>query len=552
VVRTIPERFITRYTAVDRELVDRQWAEWRATRRHLLQIGAFAGAGLALGFGGSRWHPVVAAAAQDEQPKAGGSITMSLADQDVTTFDPPVPPDNMSIWTMLLFYEQLIRVAPDGLSLEPGLAESWEASDDGKTYTFKVREAQFHDGTSFTAEDAAFCIDRAANAEGTPWQFILQVVESTEAPDPRTCVVHLQDVWAPFEADLAMFSASIFPKAAYEEQGDAFFEHPIGTGPFQFVSRTPDVEVVLEKNPNYWQTGVPYLDGVTFKVLQDSNARVLQLQGGELDIATLVPYNQLEIFRNDPAYTVHPENVARIDIASINTTRPPFDDKTLRQAMNYAVNKESIIQNVLFDNGEMATSFLPKMPGRDLDSPGYPYDPEKAKALVAESAGKDGFEADYNVTAGDAVGTQVAQLVAADLAQIGGKINVVPIDGNTLLERLFTTFDFDIMASYYTTDIIDPDELASFAVLGEGGSGAMGSQYNNPEVNALILQAQSETDPEKRQELYNQIQAMHLDDAPFIFLYYPGGSAVSHAYIKNFRILPTGNYRLWEVWRDDI
>ncbi|MCD6058920.1 MAG: extracellular solute-binding protein family 5 [Thermomicrobiales bacterium] len=551
-VRTIPERFITRYTAVDRELVDRQWAEWRATRRHLLQIGAFAGAGLALGLGGSRWHPVVAAAAQDEQPKAGGSITMSLADQDVTTFDPPVPPDNMSIWTMLLFYEQLIRVAPDGLSLEPGLAESWEASDDGKTYTFKVREAQFHDGTSFTAEDAAFCIDRAANAEGTPWQFILQVVESTEAPDPRTCVVHLQDVWAPFEADLAMFSASIFPKAAYEEQGDAFFEHPIGTGPFQFVSRTPDVEVVLEKNPNYWQTGVPYLDGVTFKVLQDSNARVLQLQGGELDIATLVPYNQLEIFRNDPAYTVHPENVARIDIASINTTRPPFDDKTLRQAMNYAVNKESIIQNVLFGNGEMATSFLPKMPGRDLDSPGYPYDPEKAKALVAESAGKDGFEADYNVTAGDAVGTQVAQLVAADLAQIGGKINVVPIDGNTLLERLFTTFDFDIMASYYTTDIIDPDELASFAVLGEGGSGAMGSQYNNPEVNALILQAQSETDPEKRQELYNQIQAMHLDDAPFIFLYYPGGSAVSHAYIKNFRILPTGNYRLWEVWRDDI
>jgi peptide/nickel transport system substrate-binding protein len=507
--------------------------------------------GLGLGAGG-RLPVVSAASTSQDEPKSGGAITMSLADQDVTTFDPPVPPDNMSIWTMLLFYEQLIRVAPDGLSLEPGLAESWEVSDDGKTYTFKVREAQFHDGTPFTAEDAAFCIDRAANAEGTPWQFILQVVESTEAPDPRTCVIHLASVWAPFEADLAMFSASIFPKASYEEQGDAFFEHPIGTGPFQFVSRTPDVEVVLERNPNYWQPGVPYLDGVTFKVLQDSNARVLQLQGGELDVATLVPYNQLDIFRSDPAYTVHPENVARIDITSINTTRPPFDDKTLRQAMNYAVNKESIIQNVLFGNGEMATSFLPKMPGRDTSSPGYPYDVEKAKALVAESAGKDGFEADFNVTAGDAVGTQVAQLIAADLAQIGGKINVVPIDGNTLLEKLFTTFEFDLLASYYTTDIIDPDELASFAVLGEGGSGAMGSQYNSPEVNALILQAQSETDPVKRQELYNQIQAMHLEDAPFIFLYYPGGSAVSHAYVKNFRILPTGNYRLWEVWRDDI
>jgi peptide/nickel transport system substrate-binding protein len=553
-IRKFPERFSTHYTPADRQLADRQWAEWRATRRHLLQIGAFGGAGLALGLGAGRRLPLAAAAPilQDEEPKSGGMITMSLADQDVTTFDPPVPPDNMSIWTMLLFYEQLIRVAPDGLSLEPGLAESWEVSDDGKTYTFKVRDAQFHDGTPFTAGDAAFCIDRAAKKEGTPWQFIISVVDSTEAPDPQTCVIYLKSVWAPFEADLAMFATSIFPKAAYDEQGDALFEKPIGTGPFKFVSRTPDVEVVLEKNPNYWQPEIPYLDGATFKVLQDSNARVLQLQGGELDIATLVPYNQLDILRSDPAFIVYPETVARIDITSINTKRPPFDDKKLRQAMNYAVNKEAIIQNVLYGNGEMATSFLPKMPGRDPNSPGYPYDLEKAKALVAESAGKDGFEADYNVTAGDAVATQVAQLVAADLAQIGGTINVAPIDGNTLLENLFTTFDFDLSAAYYTTDIIDPDELASFAVLSKGGSGALGSQYSNPELDTLILSAQTETDPQKRQDLYNQIQAMHLDDAPFIFLYYPGGSAVSNAHIKNFKILPTGNYRLWEVWRDDV
>ncbi|MBA3451251.1 MAG: ABC transporter substrate-binding protein, partial [Chloroflexia bacterium] len=250
-------------------------------------------------------RPVLAAAParQDATPRSGGTLAMSLADSDVTSFDPPAPPDNMSIWTMLLFYEQLIRVAPDGVSLEPGLAESWEVSDDGKTYTFQVREAQFHDGTPFSAEDVAFCIDRAAKLEGTPWQFIISVVESTEAPDPRTCVINLKSAWAPFEADLAMFSTSIFPKAAYEAQGDALFETPIGTGPFMFVSRTPDVEVVLAKNPSYWQEGVPYLDGLTFKVLTDSNARVLQLQGGELDIATLVPYNQLENFAADPAYT---------------------------------------------------------------------------------------------------------------------------------------------------------------------------------------------------------------------------------------------------------
>jgi peptide/nickel transport system substrate-binding protein len=549
-----PEQFVTRCTPADPELAERQWAEWRTSRRRLLQMGAFGGAGLALGLGADRRLPLVSAAParQDEQPKYGGSLAMSLADQDATSFDPPVPPDNMSIWTMLLFYEQLIRVAPDGVTLEPGLAESWEVSEDGKTYTFKVREAQFHDGTPFTAEDAAFSILRAATKEGTPWQFIISVVDSTEAPDPRTCVIHLKSPWAPFEADLAMFAASIFPKAAYDAQGDALFEKPIGTGPFMFVSHTPDVEILLTKNLNYWQPEVPYVDDLTFKVLQDSNARVLQLQGGDLDIATLVPYNQLEIFSSDPSYTVHPENVARIDIISINTTRPPFDDKKLRQAMNYAVNKEAIIQNVLFGNGELATSFLPKMPGRDPNSPGYPYDLEKAKALVAESSGKDGFSGELIANAADAVGAQVAQLVAADLAQIGGDITVVSNDGNTILQKLFTTFDFDLCVAYYTTDIIDPDELASFAVLGEGGSGAMGTQYDNPEVNKLILAAESELDPQKRQEMYNQIQAMHLDDAPMIFLYYPGGSAVSHAYVKNFKILPTGNYRLWDAWRSDV
>ena len=416
----LPERFITRFTPADRDLADRQWAEWRASRRHLLRMGAFGGAGLALGLGAGRRMPVAAAAParQDAEPKPGGTIVMSLADQDVTSFDPPVPPDNMSIWTMLLFYEQLIRVAPDGLSLEPGLAESWEVSDDGMTYTFQVREAQFHDGTPFTAEDAAFCIPRAATVEGTPWAFIYQAVDSAEAPDPRTLVINLKSVWVPFEADLAMFAASIFPKKAYEEQGDALFEKPIGTGPFRFVSRTPDVEVVLEKNPDYWQPGVPYLDGATFKVLTDSNARVLQLQGGELDIATLVPYNQLEIFRGDAAYTVYPENVARIDVVSMNNARAPFDDKILRQAINYAVNKDAIIQNVLFGNGEMATSYLPLMPGRDPESPGYPFDLEKAKELVAQSQSPNGFAGEYFINGANSVDSQIAQLAIPAVSEI--------------------------------------------------------------------------------------------------------------------------------------
>jgi peptide/nickel transport system substrate-binding protein len=548
-----PQRFPTRYVPTDPELAERQWAEWRVTRRRLFQLGAVGGAGLALaGLGGRSPLAASLAAAQAEQPKSGGTITMSLADQDVTSFDPPMPPDNMSIWTMLLFYDQLIRPAPDGKSLEPGLAESWDVSPDGKTYTFHLRDAKFHDGSPVTAEDVAFCLKRASTIQGAPWQFMYTAIDTTEAPDPKTAVVKLKSVWAPFEADVAMFAASIFPKKAFEAQGDKFFQKPIGSGPFMFDSREPDVQVVLKKNPNYWEAGKPYLDGATFKVLTDANARMLQFQGGELDIVTLVPYNQLDPMKANPDVVLLEDAVAKIDIISIQVTRKPFDDRTLRQAMNYAVNKDAIIQNVLFGAGKLATTFLPLMPGHDPNSPGYPYNLAKAKELVAQSSGKDGFKGELIYTAGDTTQAQICQLVAADLAQIGGQITVTAVDGNTLLQKLFTTFDFQLCKAYYTTDIVDPDELASFAALGSGGAKAMGSNYSNPEVDKLIVQAQSETDKAKRQDLYNQIQKLHLDDAPFIFLFYPGGNTATQKYVKDFHVLPTGNYRLWETWRTDV
>lgn len=536
-------------------LAARQWAEWRVSRRRLLQASGLAGSALAVGglsALSTRSGAVVAASAQEAQPKPGGTIRMSLADQDASSFDPPIPPDNMAIWTMLLFYDQLIRPAPDGASLEPGLAERWEVSADGKTYTFYLRDAVFHDGSPVTATDVAYCIQRAATLEGSPWSFILSAVESTAAPDPKTAVVTLKSVWIPFLADIAMFSASIYPKAAHEAQGDALFQKPIGSGPFVFDRWDKGTEIVLKKNPNYWEPGKPYLDELVFKVLQDSNARMLQFQGGELDIVTGIPSNQLDALRANPDYVVLQESVARIDIVSINTTRPPFDDPKLRQAMNFAVDKDAIITNILFGAGELATSFLPKMAGRDPSAVGYPFDLAKAQALVAESAGKDGFEAELITTAGDATPLQICQLVAANLSEIGGNVTVAQVDGNTLLERLFSTFDFDMCKSYYTTDIIDPDELASFAALSSGGAKAMGSGYKNDQLDALIGQAQIEADPAKRQDLYNQIQQIHLDDAPFIFLFYPTGSTATHKAVQNFHILPTGNYRLWETWRDDV
>ncbi len=547
-----PPRIATRVIPTDPELAERQWAEWRASRRHLLKSAGFAAGAFALG-GSTLLGAPARAAAQDGEPKYGGVIAMSLADDDVTTFDPIIPFDNMAIWTMLLIYDQVIRVGPDGLSLEPGLAETWEVSDDGLIYTFNIREATFHDGTPVTAEDVAFCLSRAAFDEASSMTFFFSAVDNYEATDERTVVATLKDIWVPFEADLALFGASIYPQAAFEAQGEELWDAPIGSGPFMFDSWDRGSQIVLNKNPEYWDEGKPYLDQLTFKVLTDSNARMLQFQGGELDIVTDVPFNQIQPLSENPDYVVLPDDAAaRIDYIALNLTKAPLDDKKLRQALNYAIDKDAIIQNVLFGAGVPATSYLPLMAGHDPESPGYPFDLERAKQLVAESNSPDGFSFELLSGVGDAVGNQVCQLVASQLAEIGGQVTVTQLEGAVSTERVTVTNDYQASKGYYTTDIIDPSQLSTFAVLGDDDFKAVWTNYDNPEANELIIAAQSETDPDARLEMYHQIQAIHLDDAPFIFLFYPTGRSATRSYVKNFHVLPTGNYRLYETWRDDI
>lgn len=543
----------TRVQPKDQELAAQQWAEWRASRRKLIRMGAMGGAGLAA----AGFLPKVGTSrvtlAQDAEPKLGGTITMSMADSDATSFDPPVPVDNMAIWTMLLFYDQLVRVNADGSAIEPGLAETWSANEDATEYTFNLREAAFHDGSPVKASDVAFSIMRARNLEGGAWGFILSAIEAIDAPDDKTAIIKLNKPWAPLEADLAMFSASILPQALVEKQGEEFFQHPIGSGAFKFVSWEKDQEIVLEKNPNWWDTGKPYLDGVTFKVLPDSNARMLQFQGGELEIATSVPYNQLDSLQSNPDVQIVLDAVARIDFITLNTLRAPLDDVRVRQAINYAVDKQAIIDNVLFGYGEIANTFLPKMPGHDDTLPPYPYDVEKAKELLVGTAAENGFELELITQAGDAVDTQVCQLVAAALSEIGGNITISQVDGATLLDAVFSPEpNFDMAKVYYTTDILDPDELATFGVASDGGALAIGSSYKNEEVDRMILESQSDLDPESRLATYKEVQRIVQEDAHFLYLFYPSGRTAVQSAIQNFHILPTGNYRLYEVWRDDV
>src|SRR5262249_29810973 len=244
----------------------------RLTRRRLLQLGVGLAAGAAVA-------PLVAAcgvappsppgsgattgtgqAASSQQIKRGGKLTMSLADADVQNFDPIIPTDNMSIWTMLLIYDQLIRVGPDGNSLEPDLAEKWEVSQDGLNYTFHLRGAKFHDGSDVTADDAVYSIDRAARDKDSQWAWIFSAVDKLEAPDPKPVKIALKKPWAPLLAALGLYAASIIPQKLHQQKGQALFDAPVGSGPFKFDLWEKNNRIVLSKYPSFWESGKPYLD----------------------------------------------------------------------------------------------------------------------------------------------------------------------------------------------------------------------------------------------------------------------------------------------------
>ena len=545
------ERGTSHDPALD-SLAARQWAEWRATRRRMLQASLGVGAALAVTDTGglSGWRPALRSTMAQDAPTPGGAVNVGIV-ADVQSFDPPIPGDNMSIWTMLNIYDQVLRVAQNGEEVEPCLAESYELSDDLLTYTFNLRPGVvFHDGTPLKASDVKYCLDRVSTADESGWLSLFTAVDSTEAPDDQTFILNVKEPWAPMLANMALFAASIYPEAAHTELGADLFEAPIGTGPFVFESWQKGASIVLKKNPNYWIEGQPYLDEVTFSIVADANTRVVQLQGGDMDIASDAPFSQIESLNADDNIDVQVAPVGRVDYVAINHTRPPFDDVKVRQALNYAVDKEAIIQAVLYGQAQVAQSALPRMRFWNEETAPYPYDPEMAMQLLSESSAAGGFTTTLGVTAGEPVDGAVATILKDQLAAIGVNVEIYEQEGAALYVDTFQGMDYDLVIQYHTTDTVDASQITRYAMASrDDGTGALWTGYSNPRIDELAAQALAEQDPDTRQELYFEIQKLGFDDAFILYLYFPDSRTALRTGINGFQILPTANYRMWEVWR---
>jgi oligopeptide transport system substrate-binding protein len=485
----------------------------------------------------------LAATAQAQLPEdaaQGGSMIVTYKD-DVSTLDPAIGYDWQN-WSMIKsLFDGLMDYVPGTTELRPDLAESYEISDDGLVYTFTLREGvSFHNGRKMTAEDVKYSLERVVNPETqSPGAGFFGMIEGFDAlnageaeelsgvrvVDPRTLEITLSRPDATFLHIMALNFAHVVPREAVEASGEDFGREPVGTGAYRLAEWTLGQRVVFERNPDYWREGVPKLDQITFEIGQEPNVALLRLQRGEVDIlGDPIPPAQFLQVREDPEWSDNIVEGGQLHTGylTMNVNVEPFDDVRVRQAVNMAINKDRIVQ-IINNRGVPANQPLPPtMPGYADDFEGYSYDPEGAKALLAEAGLGDGFETELFVNNTDP-NPRIAQAIQQDLAQVGitaqiqslAQANVIAAGGEAEGAPMIWSGGMAWIA-----DFPDPSNFYG-PILGCGGAVQGGwnwAWYCNEELDAKAAEADSIVDPAaaaEREQMWREIFLAIMQDAPW-------------------------------------
>jgi peptide/nickel transport system substrate-binding protein len=491
----------------------------------------------------------------------GGTLTFARA-MDSLYLDPVHTSQNADIWISLNLYDTLIQPTTDGKGIAPGLAESWTVSDDGKAVTLKIRpNLKFADGSPIELSDIKWSLDRASNKEtGGDFQFLLSAIQSTEITGTDTVVLHLAHADPSILQALATFNAGIMPEKLLmaapgkdlEEKSKNFADHPIGSGPFVLTSWSRNNEMVLSRNPYYWKLAtdgkpLPYLDKVRFVIIPDDATRILKLKAGEIDATEFVPFSRVAELKADPKLNMVLFPSSKVIYFNLNDrptykdgSKNPTADARVRQALNYATDKQAMIQILSYGFGVPQQSFMPmSTPLAYGKGEPYPIDIAKAKALLKEAGYANGFEITCMALAGNQ--DDVAQLSALQQmwGQVGVRLKIEQLESATRLTK-FKAGDYQMRTSLWTNDINDPNEITSYFVyypiVQSNRSG-----WRDEALEKLFMQSQEEMDLAKRGALYQQIQESYVAQAPIIFLLEVPYPIAMLKKVHDFVQIPLGN-----------
>ncbi|HJH31240.1 MAG TPA: hypothetical protein C5S50_03420 [Methanosarcinaceae archaeon] len=467
----------------------------------------------------------------------GQELVIPLGDREITMD----PLGTSTSWHVRpLIFETLVVADIEGN--HPGLATSWNVSEDGMTWTFHLREGvKFHDNTPFDAFNANYSIYKFLET-GKSYRF---KVESIQTPDDHTLVIALKDPYGPFLD--GMGSIWMVSPGCYDKEGK--FKEAIGTGPFIPVTYSKQ-EVVLKSNPDYWDVA-PIIKKVTIKVIPDATTQIMALEAGELDIVGAdqsgASYSYIKRFEDDPRFVIYKRNQSQIEFLGFNLNNEFFSDKRVREAINYGIDRQAIINSVLEGYGVPAKGPIghdSSIPWTNTKINGYSYDPEMAAKLLKDAGWEDKdndgvlemdgkrFEVTLIHSGHRSFNGAMTEIIQAQLAKIGIKINIMTVERGAFSSSLQKKdFDMAVIPNYGKGET-DPYPYLFMFFHSKGTYHIM----ENETFDRLYYQSMSTVDPDKRKVMYDKMQDVIMEECVAAFLMHPGKTGIAKKELNDFEL----------------
>lgn len=476
----------------------------------------------------SEEHSSMESAAQGE-PVYGGSVVVGIQ-QDIDSLDPHKATAAGTKEILFNIFEGLVKPDENG-NLICAVAENYDISEDGLIYTFTLRDnVKFHNGSVVKCEDVKYSLERASGLlDGTPLISTLKAIQSVDILDDKTVQVTVD---AANTELIYSFVAAIIPAGSGEEAEAA----PIGTGPFSFVSYTPQEGIVVKKNADYWQEGLPYLDEVDFKIVGSADTALLELQGGSIDIYAYLTDSQANELQDTFQVLSSPSNV--VQALFLNNACEPLDDVRVRQAICYALDKDMVNEFVSGGKGTLISSaMLPTLKDNYVDLNdvyGTQADTEKAKEMLTQAGYPDGFDLEIAIPSNYEFHMQTGEVVAEQLKEVGIRVTIQAMEWGTWLEDVYNGRKFQATISGITCDMTPGYLLNRF----QTDSKKNFINFSDEEYDALYQKAQDEQDPAKKAQDYAGLQQILCDKAGSAFIQVPANTTAISKKLTGYRFYP--------------
>lgn len=416
-------------------------------------------------------------------------------------------------------FEGLVRTGDDG-SIEPVLATDWTISDDGLTYTFNlVQGVKFSNGEDVEPSDWVWSFYRARDYETSNYRYIAEAIDTVEATDEQV-VITLTEPNAAFLAELGCFNMVLGDQSYAESMSDEeYLKNPVGTGPYMLKDWTQGSSLTLEANPYYRVEGMPKTKEIKYVLIADDNTRLMQLQSGQIDVAPTFPFSLAQGVESNEALALDIFPSTQIYYLTVNTTKPPFDDVKVRQALYYALNKSELASAIAGEYGTPVAAIVSETQGDwcNTDLQVTEYAPDTAKQMLADAGYTEPVEFTLSIRTGSTFYEQIATLIKSEVDQAGFSCNIELLESATLTDK-YSSQSHQATILQWVDDYQDPSGVVGWTVDYDQAQ-CFYTGLNDEELDALYMAAQTEMDHDKRVEMYREIQQRVYDNANVIPLY---------------------------------